>query len=61
MKVDVHAGDIIFKRVHNGWIVQKVFEDEVEYTEAYVVEDISDDPGERIWRILWEVASDENR
>ena len=61
MKVELHTGDVVFKRAHNGWVVQKVFEDEVEYVETYVVEDTSDDPSERIWQVLREVAFDESR
>ena len=58
MKVKVHAGDVIFKRVHNGWIIHKVFEDEGEYTETYVVEDTSSDSSEALWNVLREVCID---
>jgi len=61
MKVEMHPGDVIFKRAHNGWIVQKAMKDDEEYMEIYVVEDVNDDPSERIWQVLREVWDDESR
>jgi hypothetical protein len=59
VKVEVYEGDVIFKRAHNGWIIQKIMTEE--FVETYVVEDVSDDPSERIWQVLREVWDDESR
>jgi len=61
VKVKVHNGDVIFKRAHNGWIIQKVLEGEGEYVETYVVEDTGPDPAEALWHVFLEVCIDENR
>ena len=54
MKIEIQEGDIVFKRVHNGWIIHGVVENEEECLETYVVEDTSDDPSETLCRALWE-------
>ena len=59
MKVEVQEGDVVFKRAQNGWIIQRVSEGG-ECMESYVVEDISDDPTDALWRALQETYSDES-
>jgi hypothetical protein len=54
MKIEIQEGDVVFKRVHNGWIIHGVVENEEEYLETYVVEDTTDDPSEALGRALWE-------
>jgi hypothetical protein len=56
MRVEMHEGDVIFKRAYNGWIVQKVVDDGDEYFETYVIEDISDDPSDGLLQALGEVG-----
>jgi hypothetical protein len=60
MKVEMHEGDVLFKRAYNGWIVQKVMDDGEEYFETYVIEDISDDPSEGLLHALGEVGLNED-
>ena len=60
MKVEMHEGDVLFKRAYNGWIVQKVMDDGERYFETYVIEDISDDPSEGLLQALEEVYWDED-
>ena len=55
MKVELQKGDVVFKRVCNGWVIQKVVENEGEYLETYVLEDTSDDPNEALCRAMEEV------
>ena len=56
MKVEMHEGDVLFKRAYNGWIVQKVVDDGEEYFETHVIEDISNDPSEGLLKALGEVG-----
>ena len=58
MKIEINNGDVVFKRVHNGWIIYKVIEDDCRL-ETYVVEDVSDDPSEGLLQALQEVAYDD--
>jgi hypothetical protein len=60
MKVEMHEGDVIFKRAYNGWVVQKVMDDGDEYFETYVIEDISDDPSEGLLLALGEIDLNED-
>ena len=60
MKVEMHEGDVIFKRAYNGWIIQKVVDDGDEYFETYVIEDISDDPSDGLLQALGEVGLDDD-
>jgi hypothetical protein len=54
MKIEIEEGDVVFKRVHNGWIIHGVAENEEACMQTYVVEDTSDDPSEALCRALWE-------
>jgi hypothetical protein len=56
VKIEMHNGDVVFKRAYNGWIIQKVVDDGDEYFETYVIEDISDDPSDRLLQALGEVG-----
>ena len=60
MKVEINNGDVVFKRVHNGWIIYKVVGDGHQ-VETYVVEDISNDPSEGLLQALQEVDYNESR
>jgi len=56
MKIEIQEGDVVFKRAVNGWIIHQIVYDEGEFMETYIVEDISDDPTDALWRAFQEVT-----
>jgi len=61
VKIEMHNGDVVFKRAYNGWVVQKVVDGgDEEYFETYVIEDISDDPSEGLLQALGEIGLNED-
>ena len=61
MKIEIHDGDVVFKRAYNGWIIQKVLECESECVETYVIEDSESDSVEALWCAFQEACIDESR